>query len=161
MFSPTSLRHQLRGLAVLAVPALLAAGCGGSPSNGNQAAADVQALKWVQCMQQHGIPASSSDNGHGAAVHVPVGNQNGGPSDQQMQAAQQACKQYEPNGGTSSRQPSAQQLDKMTKYVQCLNQHGASAQVGKNGGIIEGPGPGGPSQEQQADEACKQLQPGR
>jgi hypothetical protein len=161
MTSLTSLHHPFRVLAMLAVPVLLAAGCGGSPSNGNQSAGqtEAQALKWVQCMNQHGVPASQSNNGQSLGVHVHVGDKNA-PGQQKVQAAQQACKQYQPNGGSGGGQASAQRMDQATKYVQCLNQHGASAQVAKDGGIIEGPGPGGPSQQQQADNACKKYQPG-
>lgn len=141
---------------------LLAAACGGSPSGGDRQASDAQALRWAQCMQQHGVNASVGQNGQGSAVRVPVpGSGPNTESQQQLQAARAACSRYLPNAGAPARSPGAQQLDQMTKYVQCLNQHGADAQVAKDGGIIERPGPGGPSQEAQADEACKQLAPGR
>jgi hypothetical protein len=152
--SPVSVRH----LCCAAV--LLAAGCGGSPSAGNQPPSDAQTVKWAQCLQQHGVNASASSNGQGGSVRIPVGGQNGGPSQQQVQAAQAACKQYQPNGGAAARRPSAQQLDQDAKYVQCLNQHGADAQLAPDGGIKELPGPSGPSSEAQADEACKSLAPG-
>jgi hypothetical protein len=160
MLSLTSLRFVCRALAVLAVPALLAAGCGGLPSIGNQDAnqnSDAQTLKFVQCMQQHGINAQSGNNGHSVAIRAHVGDKNA-PSQQQVQAAQQACKQYEPGGGKSSGQPNAQQMDQMTKYVQCVNQHGGNAKVQGNG-IEEGPGPGGPEQQRQADQACQKYMP--
>jgi hypothetical protein len=162
MLSLTTLRHLWCALVVLSAPALLAAACGGSPSNGNQANqnSEVQALKWTQCMQQHGVKAKATSNGHGSSVGVPAPGQPGGPSQQQLQAAQQACNQYQPNGGQGAGPPSSQQLAQNEKYVQCLNQHGASAQLAKDGGIIEGPGPGGPSVQQQADNACKKYQPG-
>src|ERR1700716_1708563 len=100
MISPTSRHHPFRVLAVLAIPALLAAGCGGSPSSGKQSAGQTaaQALKWVQCMNQHGAPASQSNNGQSLGVHVHVGDKNA-PGQQKVQAAEQACKQYQPNGG--------------------------------------------------------------
>lgn len=153
--------HLGRALAVLAVPALLAVACSGSPSNGNQANqnAEVQALRWTQCMNQHGVHARASAQGNGVSMAVPAPGQQGGPSRQQLQAAQNACKQYQPSGGQSSRAPSAQEMDQMNRYVQCLNQHGASARVQGNG-IEEQPGPGGPAQEQRADQACQRYQPG-
>jgi hypothetical protein len=160
MISPTSRHHPFRVLAVLAIPALLAAGCGGSPSNGKQSAGqtEAQALKWVQCMNQHGVPASQSNNGQSLGVHVHVGDKNA-PGQQKVQAAEQACKQYQPNGGAGGGQPSAQQRDQLAKYVQCLNQHGVPAKVQGNG-IESHPGPGGPAQQQQADQACKKYAPG-
>jgi hypothetical protein len=157
MISLTSRHHPFRVLAVLAVPALLAAGCGGSPSNGSQANQnpDVQALKWTQCMQQHGVRAKATSNGHGGSVGVPAPGQPGGPSQQQLQAAQQACKQYQPNGGQgNSGPPSAQQMDQMEKFAQCLRQHGVTAKVQGNG-IEEQPGPAGPDQQAQAENTCR------
>jgi hypothetical protein len=154
--SPISIRHLCCAAALLA-----AAACGASPSNGSGQASDAQALRWAQCMQQHGVNAGVSQNGQGRSVHVPVPGQ--GPnseSQQQLQAAQAACKQYEPNGGAPRQPLTSQQLDKVAKYVACLNQHGADAQMAQDGGIDEKPGPGGPSTEAQADEACKSLQPG-
>jgi hypothetical protein len=163
MISPTSRHHPFHVLAVLAIPALLAAGCGGSPSSGNQAKqnSEVQALKWTQCMQQHGVTrAKASSNGHSSSVAVPAPGQPGGPSQQQLQAAQQACKQYQPNGGQSSGPPSAQQLDQNQKYVQCLNQHGVPAQLVGNGSGVKSGGPNvDPKTQQQADQACQKYQP--
>jgi hypothetical protein len=77
-----------------------------------------------------------------------------------MQAAQAACKQFQPNSGGANQPPSAQQLDQAAKYVQCVNQHGGDAQVAKDGGIMEQPGPGGPDVQAQADDACRSLAPG-
>jgi hypothetical protein len=143
----------------LVVPALLAA-CGGSPSNGNQANqnSDVQPLKYVQCMQQHGVNATASSDGHGVGVGAP-GPQDG-PSQQQQQAAQQACKQYLPNGGQNPGPPSAQQLDQNEKYVQCMNQHGVTAQLQGNGNGVRVGGPGtDPNKMRQAAQACQKYQP--
>jgi hypothetical protein len=164
MISPTSRHHPFRVLALLAIPALLAAGCGGPPSNGNQANqfSEVQALKWTQCMQQHGVTrAKATSNGHGGSVAVPAPGQPGGPSQQQLQTAQQACKQYQPNGGQgNSRPPSAQQLDQNQKYVQCLNQHGVPAQLTDNGNGVKSGGPNiDPNTQQRADQACQKYQP--
>ncbi|TMC09372.1 MAG: hypothetical protein E6J41_10920 [Chloroflexi bacterium] len=141
---------------------LLAAGCGGIPIGSPRATDDAQAQRWVQCMQQHGVAAGTSQNGQGGSgIHVPVpGTGPDAESKQQLQAAQAACKRYEPNGGQARRSPSAQELDRTARYVQCLNQHGADAQMTNDGGITERPGPGGPSAEAQADEACRSLAPG-
>ncbi len=158
-----TLHHLRRALTVLAVPALLAAGCGGSPSNGNQTGqnSDAQALKWVQCMQQHGVNASESNNGQSTAVRAPTGsNSQQGPSQQQVQAAQQACKQYEPNGGKSSGQPSAQELDRNAKYAQCMTEHGIPTQA-QGGGVNVNVPPGtDPSKAQQAEQACQHYRGG-
>jgi hypothetical protein len=148
-------------LACCAV-ALLAAGCGGSPQAGNQPPSDAQLQRWAQCMNQHGVhvTVSSSGNGVRTAARAPAGNGQPGSGDQQMQAAQAACIQFRPNSGGANQPPSAQQLDQAAKYVQCVNQHGGDAQVAKDGGITEQPGPGGRAAQGQADDACKSLAPG-
>ena len=52
---------------------LLAAGCGGIPIGSPRATDDAQAQRWVQCMQQHGVAAGTSQNGQGGSgIHVPV-----------------------------------------------------------------------------------------
>ena len=141
---------------------LAAAGCGGSPLAGNQPPSDAQMQRWAQCMNQHGVQVTvhSDGNGQGTAVHASSGNGQPGAGQQQMQAAQAACKQYQPSSGGNPQPPSAQQLDQAAKYVQCINQHGGDAQVDKNGGIEEQPGPGGQAVQEQADQACQSLAPG-
>jgi hypothetical protein len=148
-------------LACCAV-ALLAAACGASPQAANQPPSDAQMQRWAQCMNQHGVhvTVSSSGKGQGTAVHSQADAGQPGDGQQQMLAAQEACKQFQPNsGGNNDQPPSAQRLDQAAKYVQCVNQHGGDAQVAKDGGIEEQPGPGGPAVEAQADEACKSLAP--
>jgi hypothetical protein len=162
------LRHPFRALALLAVPALLAVGCGGSPSTGNHAnqGSDVQLQRYVQCMNQHGVHVSVS-NGQPVIGPAPnsAGASPGGNApethqavDPQVQAADNACKQYRPNGGTTTDQPSAQQLDQMAKYVHCLNQHGIPAQL--QGSRITLPSGSDPRLiKQDAPQACKQYLP--
>jgi hypothetical protein len=151
--------------AVLAVAAMLAVGCGGLPSNRNQANqnSDTQALKFAQCMQQHGVDVKVTSDGHGGgSIGIRAPGQPGGPSQQQVVAAQQACKQYQPNGGQGSGPPSAQQLDQNTKYVQCMNQHGVPARLGDNGSGVIMDDPTIPdSKLQQAQQACQKYQGSR
>jgi hypothetical protein len=161
MLSLTTLRHLWCALVVLSAPALLAAACGGSPSNGNQANqnSEVQALKWTQCMQQHGVKAKATSNGHGSSVGVPAPGQPGGPSQQQLQAAQQACNHYQPNGGQGAGPPSSRQLAQNEKYVQCLNQHGVPAKAQGGGVEVNVPQDMDPNKAQQAEDACQKYQP--
>lgn len=140
---------------------LLAAGCGGSPQAGNQPPSDAQLQRWAQCMNQHGVHVTVSSDGNGGrsvTSRAPVQG-NAAASQQQDQAARAACQQYQPSGGGPNQPPSAQRLDQAAKYVQCVNQHGGDAQVAKDGGIEEQPGPGGPAAEDQADQACQSLNP--
>lgn len=170
MLSLACLRHPFRVLALLAVPALLAVGCGGSPSTGNHAnqGSDVRVQRYVQCMNQHGVHVTVGSNGQ-PMIGAPAGSSSGGSPggnapenpqavDPQVQAADNACRQYRPNGGTTTDQPSAQQLDQMAKYVHCLNQHGIPAQL--QGSRITLPS-GSDSRliKQDAPQACKQYVP--
>jgi hypothetical protein len=121
-----------------------------------QPESDTQTLKYVQCMQQHGVNAKTGSSGQG--VGVPVAGQPGSSSEQQVQAAQQACRQYLPNGGMSPHRPSTQQMDRMAKLVQCLNQHGVPAQQSQ-GGPIQWPQGTDQSKVHQAMQACRQYTP--
>jgi hypothetical protein len=144
--------HQLsRALVLLVVPALLAAGCGGSSTGNNKSTSqnsEAQALKWTQCMQQHGINGVSM-----SASGIPTMTGSAPIDEQQLRAAGDACKKYRPNGGQVSGGPSAQQVDQMAKFVQCLNQHGVPAQQQGAGNRLA-PGTD-PSKVQQAQQACQ------
>jgi hypothetical protein len=136
-------------LALLAFPALLAVACGGSASPGNQASqhSDASFLRYIQCLNQHGVPTTQSSDGG-----VQIGGS--GVSDQQVQAAEKACEKYHPNGGQGSGHPSAQQMDQMARYIQCMNQHGIRVQ--QQGGTIQITNSQSidPSKLHQADQAC-------
>jgi hypothetical protein len=153
----SSLHHLSRAMAVLAVAALLAVGCSGSPFASNKPSprtAEDQALKYTQCLQQHGINAQSSSNGSGTAKVRVGGPGTQGSGQQQLQAAQAACKKYQPNGGQAAQHPSAQQMDQAAKFAQCMNQHGVPAQA--NNGNVSGNESGtDPSKMQQAQQACQ------
>jgi hypothetical protein len=138
---------------LLIVTAVLAAGCGGGSASNKPG--DALALQWTQCMQQHGIDANASVNGNGQR-NIQINR--GGASQQQLQAAENACKKYQPNGGQSGGQLSAQQLDQLAKYAQCMNQHGIPVQ--QHGGSVYVQGPQvDPRKDQQAQQACQHFLP--
>jgi hypothetical protein len=158
-----NLRHLARALVLLAVAALLAAGCDGSASSGNKSASQSsqdQLVKYVQCLRQHGDTSVGVQGGM-LTNNTQPGQQ--GPSEPQRQAAGAACKQYAPNGGQASR-PNAQQLDAMTKFAQCMRNHGIPMQdpnPQRGAGISPNSGvdPNSP-QYQQAQQACQHYLPG-
>src|SRR5215472_13695752 len=180
------------GLVALAAAALLTAGCGfANPFAAANAAAksneEEQALKWAQCMRQHGVDVSDPNANGNVRINLdnPGGNggaggnggsgsasgsgagrggtatATGGGPPPDVQAAMDACSQYQPKGGRSSRPPSQQQVDAATKFAQSMRDHGVprqDPQVSKDG-IRIGSGPGAAidpnsSQFQQAQEAC-------
>ncbi|TMC11365.1 MAG: hypothetical protein E6J41_06185 [Chloroflexi bacterium] len=189
----------IRMAVVLAAATALAAACGVAnpfaPASANSSNQD-QMLKWAQCMRQHGVnvpdpvngritvqnggPAGGTGgaqpSGSGGSTGDPGGD--GGkvangpdPNSAQFQAAQNACKQYAPNGAKGGGQPTQQQLDQMTKFSQCMRDHGipmSDPQVQSGGGVSirVSPPPGGeridPNSDQfkQAQQACARYQPG-
>jgi hypothetical protein len=170
-------RNVIRVALVLATAMALAAACGVanpfSPAAATTKSQD-QLLKWAQCMRQHGVNVPDPVNG---AIRITASAPPGGggsadlpgPGNPQFQAAQNACKQYAPNGGNGTGQPTQQQIDQATKFAQCMRDHGVQMADPKvqNGGIeMQGGGPDGagidPNSDQfkQAQQACAQYQPG-
>ena len=176
----------LRALVVLGALPLLAAGCSVAnpfaPSNASaKQASHEQALKWAQCMRQHGVnvsdpdsngrvriqatpggggaPGGASSGSGGAVTGGANGSGEGAPPE--IQAAMDACKQYRPNGGQAGGPPSQAMIDAGTKYAQCMRDHGIPIQDPKvSGGAISiqaSPGAFDPSSDQfqQAQQACQ------
>jgi hypothetical protein len=133
-------RPRLAGLvgAVLAL-ALTVAACGGGgrsngvaslagatqPTSGGNAGGshdDRQAaLNWARCMRQHGIdlpdPQFSGDH---ITQRLPTRAEQNSPK---FKAAEQACRQYQPNGGRPT-PPTAQERQQALTFAQCMRQHG-------------------------------------
>lgn len=134
----------------LVLPALLAAACGpGIPNiaSGGQTR-EAQALRYAQCLQQHGIDAAADGQ------NVAIGKNGETYSQQQMQAAEGACQQYQPGGGGSRPPADAQQLDRVARFVQCMNQHGVPTQE-RDGAVVSGGAD--PVRWDQASKACEQA----
>jgi hypothetical protein len=130
------------GLLLVLVLALAVAACGGGGGKGGGVASlggndkatsttspggggdSTQAdLAYARCMRQHGIdiPDPKTDaNGRTDWGELPPGV---GPDDPKFKAAQQACRQYRPNGGQAQR-PSPQQQQEMLGFARCMRQHG-------------------------------------
>jgi hypothetical protein len=149
----------MRIRAVIALGLLLslgAVGCGGG--NGNDGVATVngkskattsakpagnqqeQALKFAQCMRRHGInmPDPKFDGKGGVSVSMP-----GGADKNKVDAAQQHCKQYLPNGGVPSK-ADPQALARGRKLAECMRANGVPKfpDPGPDGGIAIKAGPG-------------------
>jgi hypothetical protein len=81
-----------------------------------------QALDWARCMRQHGInlpdPQISGD-----MILQDLGDND--EDDPKVKAAQEACKQHQPNGGQAQR-PNSQQQQRMLSFARCMRQHGIS-----------------------------------
>src|SRR5262245_19335389 len=118
-----------------------AAGPSGSPGAAARpsASASPDALKFAQCMREHGVdvadPAPGSDR-----IQIRI---NGKPDEGKMQSAQQACKQYSPIGnGPAAIDPAFQ--DAVLKYTKCMRDHGVDMPDPKfDGGRVMMGGPRG------------------
>jgi hypothetical protein len=168
-------RNVIHVTLALAAAVALGAACGVanpfSPAAATATKQD-QLLKFTQCMRQHGVDMPDPVNGAirfsrtpapgqtAPAVYAPI------EADPQFQAAQNACKQYLPDGGNGSGQTSQQQLDQATRFAQCMRDHGVPMQDPKaeGGGItFQGVAPGvdpKSPQFQQAQQACAKYLPG-
>jgi hypothetical protein len=161
------------GAPLVVVALLLATGCSvANPfAQGNASAkrdAEQMALKWAQCMRQHGVDVSDPVfNGNGITIRDPgSGGENQGPAPE-IQAAKTACKKYQLNGGQASSGPSQEDLDAATKFTQCMRDHGIPMQDPKveNGDLSMGANPDRTvdtkwDQFRQAQKACQHYLPG-
>jgi hypothetical protein len=168
-----SRRRPLAPLTVLCVAAtsLLLAACGGSsPSSTSSAAreqqAEVKFADFAKCLREHGIEATAATapggEGHGMRV------KDAGPA--KMEAAQKACKKYqpEPQKLNLSPQEKVEHAEAVEKFAKCMREHGievhASSFEGRVSIRIHGkPGEGGPNPEspafQKAQQSCQGLLP--
>jgi len=128
-----------RGVAFaagLAGLALLAAGCGGgskAPSVASLGTTTSTAsasqpstpsggsfVPFINCMNLHGITASTPPDGHGVSVSV------GDPNSPQFQTAQRACQKLEPGGGPPALTPAqvAERTKGLAVFAACMRTHG-------------------------------------
>jgi hypothetical protein len=133
------------------------AGGGKDPSNDLR-----QLLAWARCMRQHGInlpdPQLSGDGG--IAQQVPRGDGKG-PNDPKFKAAEQACKQHQPDGGQPGR-PSPQEQQEALAFARCMRQHGINISDPKPDGTVDMRGIGVDRDDPKfkaAERACPGFQP--
>jgi hypothetical protein len=119
------------------------------------------ALAYARCMRQHGInvPDPKVDAAGRVAQQMPSDI---GPEDPKFKAANQACKQYLPNGGAPEKvDPQIQQH--MLAYARCMRQHGINIPDPTPGEGIDVDGSNGVNPEdpkfKAADQACEQHMP--
>jgi hypothetical protein len=162
---------QLTVLCVVSASLLLAACGGSSPSSTSSAASEQQAevkfADFARCLREHGIEATTAGGpggeGHGLRIKGA-----GGPA--KMEAAQKACKKYqpEPQKLNLSPQEKVERAEAVEKFAKCMREHGievhASSAEGRVSIQIHGkPGGGGPNPEspafQKSQQSCQKLLP--
>jgi hypothetical protein len=156
-------------LGVIAASVVLAACGGSSPSSTSAAAkeqqAEVKNADFAKCLREHGIQAtaSSGPGGEGNAIRVHGGGRG------TMEAAQQACKKYqpEPQKLDLSAQQKVERAEAVEKFAKCMREHGievhASSSEGHVSVQIHGTPGAGPNPEspafQKAQSSCQKLLP--
>jgi hypothetical protein len=160
----------LAALGAIAASLMLAACGGSSPSSTSSAAkeqqAEVKFADFAKCLREHGIEAETATGpggeGHGLRIKGA-----GGPA--KMEAAQKACKKYqpEPQKLNLSPQEKVERAEAVEKFAKCMREHGVevhasssegrvSIQIGGKPGV--GPNPGSPA-FQKAQSSCQGLLP--
>jgi hypothetical protein len=137
-----SRRPPLVLLAVVCVTSasLLLTACGGSsPSSTSSAAKEQQAeLKnadFARCLREHGIEATAvtgpGGEGHGLQIKGA-----GGPA--KMEAAQKACKKYqpEPQKLNLSPQEKVERAEAVEKFARCMRAHGVEVHASSSEGRV-------------------------
>jgi hypothetical protein len=148
--------------------ALLAAGCGGSPSTpGAQATGSSQyqkALAYSQCMRSHGVPSFPDPTSQGQFPPLQEGRN--GMSQQAVQSAQNACRHLQPDGGAGTAQQQQARITQALNFARCMRAHGvpdfhdpaaANGGIGYNMAGVDTHSP----QYHTAQQACQSLQSGK
>jgi hypothetical protein len=124
------MNRKLWPLAVLALVALIGAGCGGSDSGGGgnaNAATQEGAVKFAQCMRENGVTEFPDPDASG---HLTIdGVLNGSsidPDSQTWKAATEACKDLQPPGFTGDGPRSASEQDAALQFAQCIRDNGVA-----------------------------------
>jgi hypothetical protein len=173
-------------VAVVVGLAVLAAGCGGGPTNGvaqigstnssasakpnGNASKSGNPMAYSACMRKHGVPnfPDPDKNGH---ILITSGRSANGQmtgvdtNSPQFKTAAQACKSLQPEGGRPSAAQQAKMQQAMLAFARCMRSHGVPKFPDpKVGGALtigskSGVDPNTP-QFKAAQQACKKLVPG-
>jgi hypothetical protein len=127
-------------IPVLATAALALAACGSAGRNTNDGTDDDKAfegaVRFAQCMRQHGVQISDPVHGPGGGILIKSGGPGSGPrkgdgtadpDSPVFKAADRACGKYrvEPDGGHQpSAQEQAQRNDALIAYARCMRGKG-------------------------------------
>ncbi|WP_309111833.1 hypothetical protein [Saccharothrix sp.] len=155
----------------LVLGALLLAGCGtaqqadgvasisGGPTSSSSAAPDDggrdedKVREFAKCMRENGVdmPDPEVDGKGGIAIRIDGGD----AGMEEMKKAEEACKQFLPNGG-EMRKPTPEEMDRMREEIKCLREKGIDVPEPdfENGGGIGLPFDDDTDKTQKAMEEC-------
>jgi hypothetical protein len=171
----TSVKHKPTLAAAMLAAAVLLTGCGSEePDNqvasgtGAQATApssaapslsrDEMAIKFTQCLRENGLNVPDPEPGKGPMLKF---DKNSGVTQQKVQEAMEACKEYNPQAEGS---PNPQQEENGRKFAECMRTNGVEKfpdpKPGQRG-IMIGPGVGDDPDFQKAQETCQPILAGK
>jgi hypothetical protein len=163
--------------ATLLAAAVLLTGCGSdepadqvASGTGGQAQAtapssappslsrDEMAIKFTQCLREQGLNVPDPEPGKGPMLKF---DRNSGVTQEKVQQAMEACKQYNPQGESGA---NPQQEENGRKYAVCMRENGVEKfpdpKPGQRG-IMIGPGVADDPDFQKAQEACQSILAGK
>jgi hypothetical protein len=162
-------------IAGTALAAALLVACGGSSGKppSSKDAAD-NALAFSRCMREHGVKDFPNPEVSGGLVRLKFTAKAGAPggvTPQTMEAAQNACKHFQPAQQTHlSPQEKVAREEEVMKFASCMRAHGVNVHASTSGGGVQiriqgNAGSGGPNPEspsfQAAQNACQGLLPSK
>lgn len=170
-----------RALVLGLLLALSAAGCGGGGGGDQVATAGGTApdpsasakqdnredrdaiLQYAKCMRENGVPDFPDPEFGEGGIGLTIPD---GADKAKVDAAQEKCKQYLPNGGQPTKVDPAQ-LEKMREYAKCIRENGVPnfPDPSEEGGIaldMDKLGLSGPDDPKlkAAEEKCRSIMPG-
>jgi hypothetical protein len=113
-------------LAAMPVIALIGAGCGGNDSGGGNTTAANQgkAVKFAECMREHGISQFPDPDASGnLTVDGVINGSSIDPDSPTWNNALDACKDLQPPGFTGTERSSSQQ-EAALRFAQCIRENG-------------------------------------
>jgi hypothetical protein len=145
----------IRSMAVALALAGLLGGCGWGKGNASASSSprpEDQAMKFAQCMRQHGVNVADPKPGEPG---VRITGQR--LDDSKIKAASEACRKYSPRGNLNPNDPKVR--DNMLKMAQCLRRHGVNIADPQAGQGLQIKIKKGDTKTQQAAETCRREVP--
>ncbi|MET9617923.1 hypothetical protein [Kitasatospora indigofera] len=133
---------------------------GASSSAPAQAAAGEKGdmVKFAGCMREHGVdmPDPNADGSMPAMAARPA-DAAGSAEAEKMQAADEACRTWLPNGGVLSEKDKAEQRERALQLARCMREHGVDMpdpKPGEEGGLTLGSDNADKDTMEKAMQAC-------
>ncbi|WP_371405287.1 hypothetical protein OHA10_06665 [Kribbella sp. NBC_00662] len=115
---------------------------------------DEMAVKFTQCLRENGLNVPDPEPGKGPMLRF---DKNSGVTQEQVQKAMEACRQYDPQAQGSA---NPQQAENGRKYAECMRKNGVEKfpdPKPDQRGIMIGPGVADDPDFQKAQGACQSI----